>query len=120
MADEQRFREHHFESFLKRMVICDGTNQSDLENWLERADTAFKVIPTLTIEEAKRGLAKVSSGVLLETQRSYHGDVLADLITHISAQAVCHRGRMIVAFWTSIHIARDPSSLCVSTWPIFA
>ena len=91
MAEEQRFREHHFESFLKRMVICDGTNQSDLENWLERADTAFEVIPTLTIEEAKGGLTKVSSGVLLETQRSYYGDVLADLITHICTGCASQR-----------------------------
>ena len=91
MADEQRFREHHFESFLKRMVICDGTNQADLESWLERADTAFEVIPTLTVEEAKRGLAKVSSGVLLETQHSYQGDVLGDLITHVRTGCVSQR-----------------------------
>ena len=40
------------------MPIADGSNQSGLRHWLERVE----VIPTLTVEEAERGLPRYRQG----------------------------------------------------------
>ena len=80
MVEEQRFRERHLDSFLGRMPIADGANQNGQRDWLERVVVAFEVIHTLL------GLAKVSTGILLQAQHAYPagpGATLAGLVGHL-------------------------------------
>ena len=69
--DASRSREHHLAGFLKGVPVADGANQIELRDWLERVQIAFEFIPDLTVIEARRELAKVASGSLLDALRAY-------------------------------------------------
>ena len=85
-----RQREEHLAGFMRGATIIDGVDQYELKDWLECVSTAFCFISDLTVDEARRGLAKVSRGALRQAILEYTGDhpTLNSLVDWIKSTCV--------------------------------
>ena len=83
-------REEHLAGFMRGATIIDGVDQYELKDWLECVSTAFCFISDLTVDEARRGLAKVSRGALRQAILEYTGDhpTLNSLVDWIKSTCV--------------------------------